>query len=659
MRITKEGICLVILILVFSILIANFLNLISTEINDELATPRISSLLNHRELKIGDSKNHLMWFAQVSDLHISKFQDNGRATELLEFCDFTMKHINPSVILATGDITDAKKRDLIGSQQFKEEWIMYREVLDKCSTIKKIPWLDIRGNHDNFDVPDISSARNFFRDYSMQGKNHSQSYIHKFSIGSDSYAFIGVDACPAIGLKRPFNFVGLLSDPDLSRLTDFYDSLIDVNYTFWFGHYPTSCILSHKPGIKSIIANDQKSIAYLCGHFHNMLGFVPNMYTLQKKGFYELELADWKDNRMFRIAAVDHGLFSFVDVKHNDWPIVLVTNPKHALFKSIREPLGGMLTSTHVRLLAFSPDEIISVRIKIDSESWENALPVSGPLYVVPWEPQKYSSGMHNIYVEVLDKSGRDITVEHPFSLDGSKLQFNFFPRMLLMIDFGLVMQFLYGLAVISCVLPYCFLRYMNKRVLDNKKQLPSLRNTFVHRWLRRIWIISNINTLFYPIVLYPLYITVGPWAVAEVLDGEYGIIFIWGIFINGTLIPESFTYSYGFLQLFLFHGPLVSFTAYSLDKRLSEPEVIRSGNKLLWVLKLSGYQIPYLALLLSQLLMAYAFYLAYGSIAVLFGPIRLWPIVLVFWVWYHSKTLSLHKMRAAAKALDRTSTRS
>ncbi|XP_014291575.1 transmembrane protein 62 isoform X2 [Halyomorpha halys] len=613
--------------------------------------------MKQRKLKIANSKNHLMWFAQVSDMHISKFQDNTRALELLELCDFTLRHINPSVILATGDLTDAKKRDLIGSQQFKEEWIIYREVLKKCSTIKRIPWLDIRGNHDNFDVPDISSRKNYFRDYSMQGKNHSQSYIHKFSKGSESYAFIGVDACPAIGLKRPFNFVGVLPDSDLSQLTDFYDSLHDVNYTFWFGHYPTSCILSPKPGIKSVIGNDKRSIAYFCGHFHNMLGFVPNMYTLQKNGFYELELADWKDNRMFRIAAIDHGLFSFIDVKHNHWPIVLVTNPKHALFKSIREPLDAMATSTHIRLLVFSPEKIISVRIRIDSEPWGNALRVSGPLYAMAWKPQKYISGMHNIHIEVLDRSGRLETFHHPFSLDGTRLQFNLFPRMLLMIDFGSIMQVLYGLAVISCVLPYCFLRYMNKQVLDCKKHLPCLRrNTFVQRWLRRIWIISNINTLFYPIILYPIYITIGPWAVAEVLDGNYGIIFIWGIFVNGTLIPESFTYSYGFLQLFLFHGPLVSFTAYSLDKRLSEPDLITSRNKLLWVLKLSGYQIPYLALLLSQLLMAYAFYLAYGSIAVLFGPMRLWPIVLVFWVWYHSKTLSLHKMRVAAKALDRCS---
>lgn len=39
-------------------------------------------------------------------------------------------------------------------------------------------------------------------------------------------------------------------------------------------------------------------MVYLCGHYHMFGGVVPNMYTRQQAGFLELELADWKDNRM-------------------------------------------------------------------------------------------------------------------------------------------------------------------------------------------------------------------------------------------------------------------------------------------------------------------------------------------------------------------------
>lgn len=37
-------------------------------------------------------------------------------------------------------------------------------------------------------------------------------------------------------------------------------------------------------------------------------------------------------NCRYRLAAIDHGLFSFADLNHNSWPIILITNPKHALF---------------------------------------------------------------------------------------------------------------------------------------------------------------------------------------------------------------------------------------------------------------------------------------------------------------------------------------
>lgn len=50
------------------------------------------------------------------------------------------------------------------------------------------------------------------------------------------------------------------------------------------------------------------------------------------------------------MAAFDHGLFAFTDVEHGKWPVVLVTNPKHALFNlPKKEPLDLMKSSTHIR----------------------------------------------------------------------------------------------------------------------------------------------------------------------------------------------------------------------------------------------------------------------------------------------------------------------
>lgn len=88
-----------------------------------------------------------MYFLQISDIHISKFQDRSRITELREFCELTIPTINPKVVLASGDLTDAKTEDHIGSRQFEEEWKYYSAVLRECRINEKTKWLDIRGNH--------------------------------------------------------------------------------------------------------------------------------------------------------------------------------------------------------------------------------------------------------------------------------------------------------------------------------------------------------------------------------------------------------------------------------------------------------------------------------------------------------------------------------
>lgn len=50
--------------------------------------------------------------------------------------------------------------------------------------------------------------------------------------------------------------------------------------------------------IATFLGRYREGMVYLCGHYHMLGGAVPNMYTLQQAGFLELELADWKDNRM-------------------------------------------------------------------------------------------------------------------------------------------------------------------------------------------------------------------------------------------------------------------------------------------------------------------------------------------------------------------------
>ena len=74
---------------------------------------------------MSDGDDHLLWFVQLSDIHISKFWDPGRQTDLRRFCLEWLPVIRPKVVLVTGDLTDAKDSDFVGSVQFIEEWKNY------------------------------------------------------------------------------------------------------------------------------------------------------------------------------------------------------------------------------------------------------------------------------------------------------------------------------------------------------------------------------------------------------------------------------------------------------------------------------------------------------------------------------------------------------
>lgn len=48
----------------------------------------------------------------------------------------------------------------------------------------------------------------------------------------------------------------------------------------------------------------------------------------------ELEADDMFGSRQYRILALDHGTLSFRDLEVDQWPAILITNPKDARFIS-------------------------------------------------------------------------------------------------------------------------------------------------------------------------------------------------------------------------------------------------------------------------------------------------------------------------------------
>ena len=95
--------------------------------------------------------------------------------------------IQPEFVLCGGDLTDAKARnDLVSEGQIVSEWEIYQEITN--TRWNKVPWLDIRGNHDTYGVLSTSSSQNYFANYSVMGRQgHLSSYNQGSSIMTSTH----------------------------------------------------------------------------------------------------------------------------------------------------------------------------------------------------------------------------------------------------------------------------------------------------------------------------------------------------------------------------------------------------------------------------------------------------------------------------------------
>ncbi|CAG7687484.1 unnamed protein product [Allacma fusca] len=220
-------------------------------------------------------------------------------------------------------------------------------------------------------------------------------------------------------------------------------------------------------------------------------------------------------------------------------------------------------------MLVFSPSKLETVRVKLDNNDWADCQNIVGPLFVAAWNPEIYASGLHEIRVYARNIEGDSSEITQPFSLDESKVSFALLPRIALMLDAVRCFYNLFVFLVVLSVLPLFVIRVIHILVrdkhvaLDKNRVLSSLR-----RWglTRKLWIIASVDKLFYPILLYPVYITVGPWFIGEVIEGHYGAVFAWGTLVQGKMLPGSFTYFYGFIQLLLFHIPFTLLLSHCID---------------------------------------------------------------------------------------------
>ncbi|XP_074310657.1 putative metallophosphoesterase At3g03305 [Silene latifolia] len=435
---------------------------------------------SRRVIQVNNDPDSVIWVVQFSDLHFS-VNNHDRALDFINLVGPTLSFVNPSLVLITGDLTDAKSKDLLTTKQDELEWVEYQNVMEhvvKMSGLDKSIFYDMRGNHDNYGVPSVGGAYDFFSNYSINAQLGRSGNVNSVTLqtGKRKHLFVGIDSTMAVGLRGPTNLLGHPTDKLLAEL--------DSELSQWdgeptrpvtkisFGHFPISFSAASESGknLKDIFLKHSIS-AYLCGHLHMSFGknlkrhhqpgndfmqlnmhrtpFVSSSNGSSKvQEFWEWEMGDWRSRRVMRILAIDRGHTSFVDVDlRSDIKniIILPTFPldsrlmwRSSLLTEYKRQTVDPSDYMTIRALVFSSSPIISVVAHVyDSQfgTLSSVLEASmtkiesgsgtsrGALYAVPWNFKSFEDPNPERYwlqIVATDITGRStLTDLRPFSING------------------------------------------------------------------------------------------------------------------------------------------------------------------------------------------------------------------------------------------------
>lgn len=367
--------------------------------------------------------SRVLWFIHISDTHIgaSGSADTDNLTWLVKTARTV---INPSFIVATGDLTDSTNGNWLGipNGPYQAEWNTYRSIITGAMpTDFATVFYDIPGNHDAY------SDKNFayYLNNSIQGKATGQKQLSWTRyLGESKYHFLGVNSADNTGAGFSILFpYGDHAGLDTAELTFIHDQLAanaDADLTLVFAHHPM--FDTGVSGDTWLFYGQQDLAGYLgsfgaseygYGHTHaaSEALFDGNTYTggdMPGDGVLYFNLASLgkSSSNQLSVIAIDCNGISTVTQNINTWPVVLITAPVNNMIGSSPNPYAYTVPSSAtnpIRALVFDPATLTQVRFRIDgAATWYPMAknPDNTKQWLGTWDASAVTSGSHTIEVQ-------------------------------------------------------------------------------------------------------------------------------------------------------------------------------------------------------------------------------------------------------------------
>ena len=363
--------------------------------------------------------NEIFWFIHASDLHIGMSGSND--TTRLQWLVTTARNvIQPSFIVATGDLTDSTNGNWLGipNGPYQAEWDQYKAIVDGAGAGPDF-FYDIPGNHDAYS----DATFEYYRLNSVQGRatgGMQVSWTRDFGYGK--YHFLGVNSAGndgrAFSLTFPYGDNAGLDGAELTFIGDQLYAHASARLTFAFGHHPvtdtgadddTWLFDGQQDFIEAL--DFYRASAYNYGHTHDTSQslFTGNPYTgsMSNGGIHYNNVASLgkSSSLNYTLVAVDSDGVSSVTRSVDSWPVVLITAPVDKYVGSAVNPYAYTVpasSANFVRALVFDTGTISLVQFRIDGgATWYPMTRVAGsPVWQGAWNASALAASNHTIEVQ-------------------------------------------------------------------------------------------------------------------------------------------------------------------------------------------------------------------------------------------------------------------